>query len=211
MSKSSKGCQYEFQQGEKKGEKCGINCRGNLCFKHNKKTLAYQKNYYDKTTKKIVPESEPIVVQVNVQVNVPEKVGCKYEFLQGTKKGKKCDVPCRGDFCHNHKAGIKEKKHEYYENKSADSETDKIMKMTENELYTLRNPALLKKKKIWQDIVALKKSLDKQNIILECNNKAQVKQAENEIAEIKNNYKKIKPKYDKQVEICKLIDECIKK
>lgn len=39
---------------------------------------------------------------------------CTYVFQQGSKKGKKCKVTCRGDFCFKHKPKTFEYKKRYY-------------------------------------------------------------------------------------------------
>lgn len=61
--------------------------------------------------------------------------GCTHKFVQGTKKGKKCNKPCRGKFCFSHKPKTKERKAKYYQEKrekEKDYELKELLKQIKN-------------------------------------------------------------------------------
>lgn len=65
--------------------------------------------------------------------------GCKYEFVQGAKKGTICQKSCRGDFCRDHKPKRKQAKAKYYREKKA-SEKDHEIKEAIMKIKEIKDP-----------------------------------------------------------------------
>jgi hypothetical protein len=53
---------------------------------------------------------------------------CTYKFKQGPKKGKKCNVTCRGQFCFKHKPSTTARKAEWFQEKQKDQKSFKVKK-----------------------------------------------------------------------------------
>ena len=199
---TNKGCIYVFQQGDKKGEQCGISCRGDLCFKHNPKTKQKQKEYY--VAKKQVLEEEP------EEVNI----GCKYVFIQGPNKGKPCGSNCRGDYCHQHKASVNKKKHEYYETHIAGDKMltleEKLDEMIDEEQFEQLHKLMVKEK---NKLVTLKCNakyiiMDAKNnkILLDSPNPAQKEKAKANLRQLSIDKDKVIAKLHKQKKIYDLYE-----
>jgi hypothetical protein len=56
------------------------------------------------------------------------KKGCMYKFVQGDKKGKRCNAPCRGSYCKHHKESTIQKKAEYRQKIKETKNIDKLAK-----------------------------------------------------------------------------------
>ena len=199
---TNKGCKYVFQQGDKKGEVCGISCRGDLCFKHNPKTKQKQKEYY--IAKKQVPEEEP------EEVNT----GCKYLFIQGPNKGKPCRSNCRGDYCHQHKAGVKNKKHEYYETHAGDDKfvalekkLDEMVAKEQDGLGSLVNKEKLKMLRFSDEAKILIRDVKHNKILLDSPNPTERKRAEVNLQLLYRDKDKLIKKLRKQKKIVILYEQ----
>jgi len=47
-----RGCTHVFVQGSKKGEQCGVSCRGKYCYSHKKHNINRKKQYYQEIKEK---------------------------------------------------------------------------------------------------------------------------------------------------------------
>lgn len=72
MSKS-KGCQYKFKQGTKKGKLCKKSCRGKFCCDHKPQKIAYLKDRYE-TTKETNLSNENKLNQATSQLKSIESI-----------------------------------------------------------------------------------------------------------------------------------------
>lgn len=89
---------------------------------------------------------------------------CAHIFIQGSKKGKRCNANCVKKFCKFHTKKTKEKKLEYYNNKKQEKEVDehqqfidKINNIDELDDLPDLNKLLSEKKMIWNEYLHLLK------------------------------------------------------
>src|SRR5690348_1615635 len=64
---------------------------------------------------------------------------CKYIYVQGKKKGKKCGRNCRGDLCKFHNKSTVERKHQYYKEVKTEKDNQKtkiVIKKIKNGIIT---------------------------------------------------------------------------
>ena len=52
---------------------------------------------------------------------------CPYVFKQGEKKDKKCNAPCKGEFCKFNKKATVERKKEYYKEKLEEKKEENVI------------------------------------------------------------------------------------